>query len=169
MGMETVLLGYVAEPWVAVDDARNRHFRESNRDVLAGLPQQDDWPPFYRSLFTQTELDPTRGGYRGGVIHFGGRFKALEEEWDERLVKFEGLLGKLFWESAVVHLHTEASGSYQFEWWVKAWDSLLSTPPRLPVEWEFRGPFRRWGKAATAGGLAPGPFGSSGSSGGEPR
>jgi hypothetical protein len=81
--METVILGYIAEPWVARDDDRNRLFRRWNRRVLGELPERDDWPPLPRGLFAWTELDPLGGGYRGSIIHFGGRFKSIEQEWGE--------------------------------------------------------------------------------------
>lgn len=148
MGMETVLLGYIAEPWVAGDDARNGSFGRWNRQALSELPERDEWPPLSRSLFAWTELDSLQGGYRGSVIHFGGRFKSIEEEWGEWLVKFEGLLGRLFWESSVVYLETEASGPFRFEWWVPSWEPLLESPPKLPGRGEFQGPFRRWGERA---------------------
>lgn len=144
MGMETVLLGYIAEPWVARDDARSRLFRKWNRRVLSELPERDEWPPNFRGMFAWTELDSMRGGYRGTVIHFGGRFKSIEQEWDEWLDKYEGLLRRLCWESSVVHLDTEVSGQFRFDWWQQSWDGLLASPPELCDRWEFRGPFRRW-------------------------
>jgi hypothetical protein len=139
-----VLLGYIAEPWLARDDSRNRLFRHWNRRTLGQLPECDDWPPLSRGLFAWTELDPLRGGYRGSVIHFGGRFRSIEQEWEEWLAKYEALLGRFYWESSVVHLDTEVAGSFRFEWWLASWDGLLASPPQLPVTWEFRGPFRRW-------------------------
>ncbi|HVL16268.1 MAG TPA: hypothetical protein VM529_27090 [Gemmata sp.] len=151
MGMETVLLGYIAEPWVARDVARSRLFRQSNRRVLAGLPDSDEWPPLIRGLFAWTEADSLRGGYRGSVIHFGGRFKSIEQEWDQWLTKYEAVLRRLYWESSVVHLDTEASGSFRFDWWLSSWDGLLASPPQLPSAWEFRGPFRRWADATQSG------------------
>lgn len=143
MGTESVVLGYIAEPWIANDD-RNEHFRDWNRRILAELPQQDAWPPLSRELFAWTALDPLRGGYRGSVIHFAGRFKSIEQEWGEWLSKYEQLLGRLFWESSVVYLHTELAGDFKFEWCLSSWASLLSSPPVLATSWEFQGPFRVW-------------------------
>lgn len=148
MGMETILLGYIDEPWFAQDDARNRLVRRSNRRTLAGLPDRDEWPPLSRGLFAWTEAHPLRGGYRGSIIHFGGRFKSIEDEWDEWLAKYEGLLRRLYWASSVVHLDTEAGGSFRFEWWLESWEGLLASPPQLPSAWEFRGPLRCWADVA---------------------
>jgi hypothetical protein len=144
MGMETILVGVIAEPWVQRDDARNQFFRQWNRRVLEDLPDLDEWPPLSRGLFAWTELDPLRGGYRGTIIHFGGRFKSIEQEWDEWLGKYEGLLKRLYWESSVVHLDTELAGSFRFDWSHTNSEAILSSPPQLPTTWNFQGPFRSW-------------------------
>lgn len=92
-------------------------------------------------------MDPLRGGYRGTIIHFGGRFKSIEEEWVEWLAKYEALLGRLYWESSTAHLDTELAGAFRLDWWVENWSSHLALPPRPPATWAFRGPFRRWGES----------------------
>ena len=70
MGVETIVLGYIAEPWVARYGARNRLFRRSNRRVLAGPPDLDEWPPLSRGVFASTEIDPLRVGNRAGSASF---------------------------------------------------------------------------------------------------
>jgi hypothetical protein len=150
MGMETILVGVIAEPWVQRDDGRNHLFRRWNRQILGTLPECDGWPPLSRGLFAWTELGPLRGGYRGSIIHFGGRFNSIEREWDQWLTKFEGLLQRLYWESSVVHLDTELAGSFRFDWWHTNTEAILASPPELTTTWNFEGPFRRWSDIASA-------------------
>ncbi len=86
------------------------------------------------------------GKYRGAIIHFGGRYKSIEQDWEEWLAKYENLLRHLYWQSAVVYLETEVAGHYRFQWWLSSaeFKGFLERPPRLPRTWEFEGPFRRW-------------------------
>jgi len=144
MGMETVLVGYIAECWLGGDENRTRLLRRSNRRILSALPEEDSWPPLTKGLFAWSDEGGMRGGYRGTIIHFGGRFKSIETDWDEWLIKYESLLKQLYWESSTVFLDTEVSGQHRFDWYHSNYDDFILSPPKLPTSWEFKGPFRNW-------------------------
>jgi hypothetical protein len=143
MGMETVLLGYISEAWFG-EPQKHRLVRRWNRKVIRGLPPLDSWPPLSRGMFTFSGASGVRGGYLGSIIYFGGRYKAIEWEWDEWLAKYEALLTRLYWTESVVYLDMEAAGSSRFKWELdqESFQGILVMPPKLPKSWNFDGPFR---------------------------
>jgi hypothetical protein len=97
MGIRAVVYGYIDEPWNAADDPRNRLLRRWNRRVLAGLPAgAAETALLTRRIFAEVCDDGLKGGYWGGVIHFGVSYKNIEGYWEDWLNEFESLLGRLY-------------------------------------------------------------------------
>ncbi|MEA5495975.1 hypothetical protein [Limnoraphis robusta] len=146
MGTETVLIGYISEMWFG-STSKNRFIRRWNRKVIGELPKLDSWPPLNHGMFSFSGADGVRGGYLGSIIYFGGRYKAIEWEWNEWLAKYEALLLKLYWTESAVYLHLSGSfPPYQFSWEVddQSLQGFLIEPPKLPKSWNFDGSFRSW-------------------------
>jgi hypothetical protein len=97
-----------------------------------------------RRIFAQACDDGFRGGYWGGVIHFGVSYKGIEGYWEDWLNEFESLLSRLYWESAVVQMDNDERGRHRFEWHVsnEEQEAYWLDLPGLPRRWEFDGPFR---------------------------
>ena len=67
-------------------------------------------------------------------------YRAVEYEWEHWIAKFERLLKRMYWVSAVVHLETELAGFHTF-----LWDSAddyhepSDEPLRVRCEWSREG------------------------------
>jgi hypothetical protein len=110
-----------------------------NREVLARMADDDDWPWLVRGMFAVPPVRPV-GTYRRQVIHFGASIKDDPQDrsvWDVWLDKFEGLLRRMYWFSARVHLETEFEPSRVFEWLPTkaARDGLFSDTPQPVDTW----------------------------------
>jgi hypothetical protein len=116
-----------------------------NLAVVEALPtEDDDYPPLTRGLFT-VPMDYGRPGsafYRQQVIHFGASFSHLSEFWHRWLPKFEGLLRRLYWLEARLHLEIELYGRHEYRWRA-AWDGgdipWHRVPPQPTAAWTFEG------------------------------
>jgi hypothetical protein len=117
-----------------------------NSDVLAQIPEDDDWPWVVRGIFALPAPYP-QGTYRQQIIHFGLSIKdepSNRRIWDVWLAKFERILRQLYWSSAVAHLETDFEPPRVFEWLPTetATRRLLDDPPQPVEEWvrsvEFR-------------------------------
>jgi hypothetical protein len=150
MGRQTTLYGYIEEPVYYPHGAneqaarrQNRGCRRTNAAALRRLPREDQWPYLYRGLFHVYGDEATvMGTYRGRIIHFGGSFKALEDDFLLWLDKFEALLGRLVWSQVRLHLVTEWMGRLDLEWevpWAEQERTLYAPVPVPPTRWEFRG------------------------------
>ena len=145
MGIRTVVYGYIDEACHVGDERRNRLFRRWNRRVLRELPAEATPEALLtRRIFAEVCDDGFKGGYWGGVIHFGMSYKNIEGYWEDWLTEFESLLGRLYWESAVLRMENDQRGSHCFQWRVpfEERDGYRLDPPRLPTRWDFDGPFR---------------------------
>ncbi len=113
-----------------------------NRLAIRQLPQADQWPFLCREMFAVPGDDLMAGTFQTQVIHFGMSYQAVEYEWEHWLHKFETLLKRMYWVSAVVHLETELSGHHTF-----AWDAAevchepSDEPLRVRCEWAREGTF----------------------------
>jgi hypothetical protein len=134
-----------------------------NYAVVQSLPVADNYPPLTRGIFT-VPMDFGRPGsafYREQVIHFGASFNHLSEFWHLWLPKFEGLLRRLYWSEARLHLEIEAYGNHDFRWeavWGDGSPPWLRSPPEPTGEWSFEGGPRDFraadpGAGADGGGL----------------
>lgn len=142
MGIGVVVHGYIECPGYARTAEAKRIYR-ANRRIILGLPASDpDWPFITRDMFSSLPLRPSWSRripqYQSHVIHFAGDYKnmyVLEADW---VRKFEGLLSRLCWYSAVVMLEFTA---LRYEWEV-AFDHIGERyhhdPPLPPTEWSFR-------------------------------
>src|SRR5262245_48048466 len=104
---------------------------ERNALVLDSLPEQDEWPWLVKRMFTMPAPWP-QGTYRSQCIHFGATFKddpSDPSRFFEWIEKFEGLLKKLYWISANLHLEREFEAhDHMFIWFPtpKGFESLES-------------------------------------------
>ena len=97
------------------------------------------WPWVVRGIFALPAAYP-QGLYRQQVIHFG---LSLKDEptnrgiWDIWLGKSEAVLGRLYWSSAVAHVHTDFEPPRVFEWVPTegALGRLYDDPPAPVSEW----------------------------------
>jgi hypothetical protein len=151
--MEEILIGYIAEAWVldkTIDPRTNqfggekiRFMQRWNEQIIDALPVDDSWPPLTRGMFTVSGDDPLHGGYRGRIIHFGGRYNGIWDSFDEWRVKYEALLRGLYLESSTVYFDTDFRGHLMYQWFVPIearMRYLDQMPPGVPGEWEFDGP-----------------------------
>ncbi len=148
MGTRTFVYGYIAEAWHNGREDLNRLFRRWNRRVVVELPAEASPAALLtRRIFSACSADGFKGGYLGGVLHFGLSDKNVEPYWEDWLAEYESLLGRLFWESSEVQMDSEGVGRHCFRWRVthEQREGFWASPPRLPRAWVFDGPFRRCG------------------------
>lgn len=139
MGNESVVYGaIVGSRWHISDSQR---LQRLNQQVIASLPETDDWPFLTRPMFALAGTQPQTGTYRSQPIFFGATFKAVEWEWDAWLAKFESLLMRLFWDAAYLHLRTEGTvGDYDYTYRAEHPDSYYADEQPRPVHmWSFSG------------------------------
>jgi hypothetical protein len=120
MGHEAILHGRILAG-DGVGGTRLQHvlqLQDRNRAVINRLPREDEWPWLIRGMFALPRRWPY-GVYRNQVIAFGESLKDDPTNrvcWDVWLAKFEGLLRRLYWWSAVVYLTTDFEGERVFRW-----------------------------------------------------
>ncbi len=134
MSHESIIHGYIdGATWRSES---YRLLQHRNLEVLAALPEEDEWPSLARGMFSAPETEPLRGTHRAQVIHFGGSFKYLESEHiGEWIVKFERLLARLSWFVAEVHIDVEIYGRYDFEWLAEFRpDPTQAEPPPFSIK-----------------------------------
>jgi hypothetical protein len=142
MTQQSIIYGYIQGAEWMTSDFRRLH--RLNREVLATLPETDQFPYLTRPMFAVPGDEPPQGTYRSKIIHFAASIKEVEREWRHWLEKFEGLLRRLYWFSAVVHLRAEVIGDFQYEWTVDANQIVhyLQDNPHPPTQWFFDGDAR---------------------------
>jgi hypothetical protein len=110
-----------------------------NREALATVPEDDDWPWVVRGIFALPAPYP-EGTYRRQVIHFGLSMKDDPYDpgiWGVWLGKFEAVLRRLYWWSALAQIDTEFGPPRVFEWvpTEAALGRLYDDPPQPVAEW----------------------------------
>lgn len=138
MGHEAIVYGRIVGASGEVGE-RFRGLQERNRDVLATVPEDDDWPWVVRGIFALPAPYP-QGIYRRQIIHFGLSIKDDPSDrgvWDRWLGKFEAVLERLYWTSAVAHLSTDFEPPRTFVWTPTdaALAGLHDDPPRPVGAW----------------------------------
>jgi|GEM_PF-2102267 len=144
MGMKSVLYGYIEEASADVGcDASDRSNQNliavHNQAIISTLPEIDEWPPLPRSIFSMPPPNAPMVCYRNRPIHFAAILKEVDWEMAAWLDKFEALLHKLHWESALVHLSGAYIGPHAFEWRVASESFTQDDQGRLdqPKIWRF--------------------------------
>jgi hypothetical protein len=139
MGHESIVYGViVGSRWKLTDSDR---LQRLNQQVIATLPETDDWPFLTRAMFALAGESVQTGRYRSQPIFFGATFKAIEWEWDQWLAKFELLLLRLFWDEVYLHLRTEATvGDYDYVYRAAKDEQFYEHEPPMPISaWTFSG------------------------------
>ena len=113
MDQESIVYGCIKDVGHHQDEAWRRKI---NREAMLELPKSDEWPYLSQEMFAIPKLEISTDLYLTEVMHFGASYKAIEYEWSQWLEKFELLLEKMCWISAVVHLETELTGIHTFTW-----------------------------------------------------
>lgn len=115
MGHQTIVHGYIEGS--TFNSSEYRKLQELNIEVIDDLPEHDNYPFFCKSMFSIPGQKPSEGTYKSQIIHFGCSIKGLEFG-DEVLwvKKFETLLKKMYWFSALVYIETEMDGEYKYSW-----------------------------------------------------
>ncbi|TBU81933.1 hypothetical protein DNK06_05280 [Pseudomonas daroniae] len=141
MESESIVYGSIRD-WPSDSPSESRLRRLLNQQVLEALPAGDAWPFLGREMFSCCQR-PGGGLYQTQVIHFGASYQTIEYEWKLWVAEFEGLLKRLYWASAVVHLETELNGTHTFRW---ESDNGLHSPHdgtlRVRCAWEREGGLR---------------------------
>ncbi len=115
MSHETIVYGYI--DGATYTSEKYRKYQKLNMEIIKRLPDEDEYPYLSRRMFSAPPASYYRGTFRAQVIHFGGSMKGLEwSEVDIWVSKFESLLKKLYWFSAVAHVEPEIDSSYRFTW-----------------------------------------------------
>jgi hypothetical protein len=147
--------------------------RKKNEEVISSLAPIGEciWPPLHREMFS-CALPENFSSYKSQVIHLGASLKTspweevgrvehfypdtkekilvadytgktFEQVWIE---KFEAILCRMFWRSAVVIFETDTGSPYFYEWTPtkNALTAMYATPHEPVKEWarkmyEFRG------------------------------
>lgn len=115
-----------------------------NLAAVEALPTDDEYPPLTSGIFA-VPMDyacPGAAFYREQVIHFGASFNHLSESWHLWLTKFEGLLRRLYWSEARLHLSMELHGDHEFRWSAACGAGpapWLRSPPETTTRWVFCG------------------------------
>lgn len=140
MAQPSIIYGYIqGADWMSSDFHK---LHRLNREVLGQLPETDPFPHLTREMFAvsgDVAPGPTNG--KAQIIHFGTSMREVEMTWRKWLDKFEALLRKMYWFNAVVHLHAELVGDYEYEWTVDATQIVhfYQDPPRPTSKWLFDG------------------------------
>ena len=139
MSQQSIIYGYIqGAEWMSSDYHK---LHRLNRKVIESLPPTDTFPYLTRDMFAIPGDEPEQGTYRSQIIHFGASIKEVELEWRKFLEKFEGLLRKLFWFNAVLHIKSEMVGEETYEWTVDANQIVhfFKDPPYPATKWFFDG------------------------------
>jgi len=113
MDQESIVYGCIKDVGRHQDETWRRKI---NREAMLELPKSDEWPYLSQEMFAIPKLEISADLYLTEVMHFGASYKAIEYEWSQWLEKFESLLEKMCWVSAIVHLETELTGVHTFTW-----------------------------------------------------
>lgn len=138
MGHEAIVSGrIVGARWRVGDRITWTH--DLNREALSAVPEDDDWPWVVRGIFALPAPYP-QGTYRQQVIHFGLSIKDDPSNrgiWDVWLGKFEAVLRRMYWSSALAQINTDFEPPRIFEWVPtdEASTRLRDDPPQPVTDW----------------------------------
>jgi hypothetical protein len=145
---ESVVYGYIESPTYTNEEYRK--LQGLNLEIIASLPEEDEFPFIARSMFSAPQMRQSSGTFRSHIIHFGGSMNHLTfDEVPKWVVKFELLLRRLYWSDAAAHVVTDyIDGVYHFQWGAcvdgfRAREALHPEPTQRWVRKDFHGP-REW-------------------------
>ena len=141
--ISTVYGCIIGERWRSEDYHR---LQRLNKQIIDTLPDNEDvFPWLTRNMFMVPDPDKDKM-YCDQVIVVGASYKSVEHEWEEWLQKFEGLLKRLYWSSATIHLETELVGNYRYEWVfdINQANHWTDDNPQPTSLWTFKGGPRKF-------------------------
>ncbi len=113
---------------------------QHNQQVLHELPEDLVWDLLAQPMFSLPPLSASGLFTHHQVIHFGASYNAVEYEWQLWMKKFEGLLNKMYWVEATVHLETEVMCKHLFQWRTEVdYHQPNSGKMAVSCEWEHEG------------------------------
>ena len=113
MESESIVYGCIRD-WSIADANEQRKRSLTNLQAIQTLPEANGWELFHRDLFSCNNFG--RLASTSQLIHFGSSYRSIEYEWAVWVQRFENLLKRMYWASAVVHLETESNGTHTFRW-----------------------------------------------------
>ena len=140
MGDEVIIYDHIdGAPWRTTDDEYRRLQNKNAVVFYQQLPMTDTWPWLTRGMFALPAPWP-QGTFRQQVIHFGASFKDDgfdPQVWPYWIEKFEALLRRLYWSSAVVHIEHDRGPTRTWRWTptAAALDRLRANDPPPIREW----------------------------------
>ncbi len=149
--MQSFIYGYIEEAWpgaryegsaerkqLLIQNARV--IEDHTEAVLLSLPEDDEWPPLSRHMFALPPANALKISYKNRLVHFAASLKEADWELRDWLDKFEeNLLGRLYWEKAVVHFQGAYHEPHMFTWTpTREWVRRLTDGVLEPVvQWDF--------------------------------
>ena len=120
MSHQTIIYGYIeGRVWRKED---YRKYQARNIEIVSKLPDEDADPHFVNGIFASKmpNENTKQGTFKTHILHFGVSLKTRGlDQRDIWIAKFEELLRRLYWGTAIVHIDTEIYGSYKYEWRIK--------------------------------------------------
>jgi hypothetical protein len=111
-----------------------------NKDIIENLPDNENWPPIVKGLFSVPETIPSPTFHRAQIIHFGASFKNFnDKDLRDWLSKFEDLLKKMYWWDVILHFDIELYGKYKYIWTATddAIKKMRTLNPKPVTDWEY--------------------------------
>lgn len=114
MSHEIIVYGFIEGATWRTEEYRK--YQYMNLEIISEL-DDEEWPFLTKRMFSSADPDNFRETFRRQVLHFGASTKEQGYEYiDLWILKFETLLSKLYWFTAIAHIETEIYGSYKYEW-----------------------------------------------------
>jgi len=151
MSHEIIIYGYIEGATWRTEKYRKYQYR--NMEIVSELPEDDEWPYLTASMFSSSDPDSYRSTFRGHLLHFGSTTKERgDDQRDLWISKFEALLAKLYWFSAVAHFETETRGIYKYEWKMNSEWRMESGTLKTNYDIDVLPPTSRWKRQVSSRG-----------------
>ena len=150
MGTASYIVGYIEEAWpglagcgdadqIAKLKGAAATIARHNEATLNSLPQEDEYPPLCRDMFSWAPSNAIMITYKNRLIHFAAALKEIDPEIRTWLDKIDALLRTLYWESAYARIETAYIGTREFTWQVATeWMENMCKGDVSPITtWKF--------------------------------
>lgn len=148
MGVALLFLGFIQEAhpgWAGDNEEKQRKSELSlaigrrTDEVLAALPEEDNWPPLCKPMFGLPPSGTALITYERRLVHFAASVKNVDFALRDWLDKFETLLRQLYWQEAYLRVEQGYIGTHEFRWTPrKDWVDTLYTGRITPItDWDF--------------------------------